>query len=105
MNLFLLFLKALSHTFYKVESRWLDPTPQPPWKRLRVLVFLHHTSLYEWLFVAVAPNHLLKRVANHGLILIPTGGSTQKNNRYEVASRETDIVGISPHLLVHYELP
>jgi hypothetical protein len=68
--LFLLFLKALSHTFYKVESRWLDPTPQPPWKRLRVLVFLHHTSLYEWLFVAVAPNHLLKRVANHGLIPI-----------------------------------
>lgn len=68
--LFLLFLKSVSMTLYRRERRWLSPTPEPPWNDLRVLAFLHHTSLYEWLFVAVAPNHLLKRVANNGLIPI-----------------------------------
>jgi hypothetical protein len=68
--LFLLFLKSISLTFYTRESRWLTPTPEPPWDNLRVLAFLHHTSLFEWLYVSVAPNHLLKRVANHGLIPI-----------------------------------
>ncbi len=68
--LFLLFLKAVSHTLFRHETRWLSPTPEPPWKDLRLVVFLHHTSLYEWLFVAAAPNHLLGSVARRAVIPI-----------------------------------
>lgn len=67
---FLLFLKAVSSTFYRHDTRWITPPPPEPWDDLRVLVFLHHTSLFEWLFVAAAPNHLLKRVATRGLVPI-----------------------------------
>jgi hypothetical protein len=68
--LFLLFLKAVSHTFYRHDTRWVAPPPPPPWDDLRLLAFIHHTSLFEWLFVAAAPNHLLKRIATRGLVPI-----------------------------------
>ncbi len=66
----LLFLKAISMSLYRHDTRWITPPPPEPWDDLRVLVFLHHTSLFEWLFVAAAPNHLLKRVATRGLVPI-----------------------------------
>ena len=68
--LFLLFLKAVSHAFYRHETRWLAAPPPPPWEDLRLLAFMHHTSLFEWLCVAHAPNHLLRRVAQRGVIPI-----------------------------------
>ncbi len=68
--LFLLFLKAVSVTFYRHDTRWITPQPPPPWDDLRLLAFVHHTSLFEWLFVAAAPNHLLKRVAQRGMVPI-----------------------------------
>ena len=67
--LFLLFLKAVSFTLYRHDHRWLNPPPTD-WDDLRVLVFLHHTSLYEWLCIAAAPNPLIKRVADRGVIPI-----------------------------------
>lgn len=68
--LVLLLLKAISLTFYRFDGRWLTPQPPPPWKDLRLIALLNHTSLFEWLFVGVAPNHLLRRIAKQALVPI-----------------------------------
>jgi 1-acyl-sn-glycerol-3-phosphate acyltransferase len=62
------FLKGLTRTVYRHELYWIHREPSPPWNDLRLVAFLNHTSLYEWLFVGLAPNHLLHRVAFHAVI-------------------------------------
>ena len=48
---------------------WIGGRPQgDPWRGIRVLCFLHHTSLFEWLFIAMAPPRFLWRVACHGVV-------------------------------------
>lgn len=90
--LFLLFLKAISHTFYRHDTRWVTPPPPAPWEDLRLLVFLHHTSLFEWLYVAAAPNHLLKRVAQRGVVPI-----AQKTHDRPIVGRFYGV--LAPHMV------
>ncbi len=42
---------------------------------------------------------------NHGLILVPTGGNGQKNNKFSVATRDHATAGIHPQLVVDYTTP
>jgi 1-acyl-sn-glycerol-3-phosphate acyltransferase len=63
-----LFLKLVSRIFYSFDVRWIGDVPEDPWSDLRILAFLNHTSLYEWLFAGSAPNALLRRVATRGHI-------------------------------------
>lgn len=58
-------VKILSWLFYKAEYKWLDPIPENPWKDIRLMVFLNHTSLYEPLFVQVLPFRYLWHLAAH----------------------------------------
>jgi 1-acyl-sn-glycerol-3-phosphate acyltransferase len=64
----LLSLKVVSRIFYRHDVRWIGEVPERPWDNVRILTFLNHTSLYEWLFVGSAPNRLLRRIAVHGHI-------------------------------------
>ena len=64
----LLFLKGISRLFYSHDVRWLGEVPEDPWRDLRIIVFLNHTSLYEWLFAGSVPFKLLRRIANSGYI-------------------------------------
>ena len=74
MRKYLVFLvlgtaRLISKAFFSREMNWVGGTPPgDPWRGIRVLCFLNHTSLFEWLFIAMAPSRFLWRVANHGVV-------------------------------------
>lgn len=65
---FLAILRAIARLGWRREVRWLGTPPADPWRGPRVVCLLHHTSLFEWLFIAVAPSRFLWRIAAHGVI-------------------------------------
>lgn len=66
--LILLAIKSLSRFFYRIDFRWIGDVPEDPWRNIRIVVFLHHTSLFEPVFAGGVPNHFLWRLARHGVI-------------------------------------
>jgi len=61
--------RLFSKIFWSREKTWIGGRPESdPWKGIRVLCFLNHTSLFEWLFIAMAPPRFLWRVACHGVV-------------------------------------
>jgi len=72
---FLWLVKMTSRVFFRVRLEWLRPEADP-WSGLRVLALLNHTSLFEPIFAAVAPNRLLWQIAAHGVI--PIADKTMK---------------------------
>ena len=64
----LLAIKGLSSFFYRVEMTWLGNPPADRWEDHRLVVFLHHTSLYEPVFLAGAPYRFVRRIAFHGVL-------------------------------------
>jgi hypothetical protein len=61
-------IKFLTKLFYRVEMSWLGDPPPDRWKHIRLVAFLHHTSLFEPVFLGGVPNSFVKRVAQHGVI-------------------------------------
>lgn len=59
--LILIFIKVFSKLFFRLKLKWL--TELKTFERIRLVVLLNHTSLYEPLFVAAAPNWFLWRLA------------------------------------------
>lgn len=67
--LFLWSLGLVSRLFWRCRTGWIgEPAPRDIWSRLRVVCFLNHTSLFEWIFVAGPPASFLWRVACHGVV-------------------------------------
>ena len=67
--LFLAFVRMISLLFWRVRARWIGEKPVvETWSRYRVICFLNHTSLFEWIFIAAAPARFLWRVACHGVV-------------------------------------
>lgn len=64
----LLSLKGFSRLFYRHRIRWVGDPPDDPWADLRLVILLHHTSLFEWLFAGSVPNRFLWRTAAHAVI-------------------------------------
>lgn len=69
-------LKGLSRIFYRHDMRWINQVPRNPWRHLRVVAFLNHTSLFELVFIGGVPNEFLWRVARHGVL--PAADKTMK---------------------------
>ncbi len=67
-------VKLWARTIYKVENRWLHPHKEDPWERVRLIIFLNHTSLYEFLFLGAVPWRFIKRLA--GRMLVPAANTT-----------------------------
>lgn len=61
-------LKAFARTFYRIRMEWINDPPPDPWRHLRVVAILNHTSLFEPLFAGGSPNHFLWRLARHGVL-------------------------------------
>ncbi len=57
----LLCIKYFSRLFYHFEIGW--PQNKIKWGKLRLIVFLHHTSLYEFLYLGFLPNHFLRKLS------------------------------------------
>lgn len=72
--LLLSIIKIGTRTFYKVENSWLHKHTEDPWKDVRLMVFLNHTSLFEFLFLGGAPWRLIYRLA--GRVLVPAASTT-----------------------------
>ena len=64
----LLAIKGLARLFYRVEMTWIGDPPPDRWEHLRLLVFLHHTSLWEPVFLGGAPRSFVRQVAFHGVL-------------------------------------
>jgi hypothetical protein len=74
--LVLICAKALGRAFFRIELEWVGAPVADPWSDVRVVALLNHTSLYDWLFVAVPPNRLLRRLARHGVL--PSAAKTMQ---------------------------
>jgi len=64
----LLTLKYLSKIFYRHDFAWVGDVPPDPWKGIRLVAFLNHTSLFEPVFLGGVPNSFVWRIAAHGVI-------------------------------------
>ena len=64
----LLTLKYLSKIFYRHDFAWVGDVPPDPWKGIRLVAFLNHTSLFEPVFLGGVPNSFIWRIAAHGVI-------------------------------------
>lgn len=66
-------VKALSRLFFRFDSGWVAPHGEkarrpPEWDEVRVAILLNHTSLFEPIFLGLAPASFLWAVARHGLL-------------------------------------
>ena len=66
--LVLLTVKVISRIFYRQDMRFVGDVPADPWRRIRVVAFLNHTSLYEPIYAGGAPVGFLWRLARHGVV-------------------------------------
>lgn len=65
-------VKAFSKLFYRLAIRWVGSVPDDPWTGIRLITMLHHTSLYEPIFAAGAPDRLLWEIAKNGVVPVAT---------------------------------
>jgi hypothetical protein len=61
-------IRLLARPFYRVRTAWIGEPPADPWGHLRLVCLLHHTSLYEWLYILGTPRSFVWRVAAHGVV-------------------------------------
>lgn len=86
-------LKVLSRIFYRHDWEWVGTVPPTPWKGLRLVVFLNHTSLFEPVFLGVPPASFIWRLAAHGVV--------------PAADKTTDrpLVGVIFRFIAHQVIP
>jgi hypothetical protein len=89
----LLVLKTLSKIFYRPDFAWVGEVPKDPWKNIRLIAFLNHTSLFEPVFLSGVPNSFIWRLARRGVIPAAT----------KTTSRP--LVGILFKLVAHQVIP
>lgn len=61
-------LKLVCRLFFFPVLRFVGDVPRRPWSRIRLVVFLNHTSLYEPVFVGGVPLRFIWRLARHGVV-------------------------------------
>ena len=91
---FLFALKVLSRLVYRFELTWIRHDPnRDPWSGIRIAAVLHHTSLFDLLFVAALPNRMLWLLARYA---VAPGADV---------TLERPILGPLVHLFVHRMIP
>jgi 1-acyl-sn-glycerol-3-phosphate acyltransferase len=66
--------KSLSTLLYRFETQWLSEERFEVCQQVRLLVLLNHTSLFEPLFLRIAPHQLIWRISQR--LLIPVADTT-----------------------------
>jgi 1-acyl-sn-glycerol-3-phosphate acyltransferase len=54
-------IKFWAKIFYRFEVKWLNS--EPHWKKIRLVIFLNHTSLYEPLYIGLLPFTFIWRLS------------------------------------------
>lgn len=52
-------VKIFSHIFFRAHYRWLSQKPENHWKKVKLIVFMNHTSLFEPIYCQDMPFSLL----------------------------------------------
>jgi hypothetical protein len=60
---FLLAIKYLSKIFYNTNENWNIPKNKIDWDKIKLIVFLNHTSLFEFLYINILPNKFLYKLS------------------------------------------
>ena len=63
----------LTKTFYRLDITW-PPPEKLEWDRVRLIVLLNHTSLFEILYISVLPTHFLRRISK--TLVVPIADKT-----------------------------
>lgn len=84
MRHFLAFLilaavKTFCHLFYRADFKWITPHPKNPWKEVRLIVLLNHTSLFEPLYIRAFSYRYLWYLSQH--LNVP-GADITLNRKY-----------------------
>ena len=61
-------IKYLSKLFYRHDFVWVGHVPPHPWRGIRLVAFLNHTSLFEPVFLGGVPNNFIWCMAAHGVV-------------------------------------
>lgn len=61
-------VKYLSSIFYRFDVKWLSKQSAVNWKEVKLIVFLNHTSLFEPIFIRVAPNSFIWRLSRNLIV-------------------------------------
>lgn len=64
----LLAVKHVSRALYTVREEWVGDVADDPWKDVRLIAVLNHTSLAEGIYLAVVPNRVLRGIARHAVL-------------------------------------
>lgn len=64
----LLCIKYVSRLFFRFDFGWIGQPAGDPWRDIRLVAFLNHTSLFEPIFLGVVPIRFIWRVAAHGVV-------------------------------------
>lgn len=64
----LLAVKYASRLLYSVTQEWVGEVPEDPWRDIRLIAVLNHTSLAEGINLAVVPDRVLRRIARHAVV-------------------------------------
>jgi len=56
-------IKVVSLLFYRSRSKWLTLEGEKKWDKIRLIVFLNHTSLFEPLYMSLVPFNFLFRLS------------------------------------------
>jgi len=64
----LVLVKLVSRIFFRPRLRFAGDVPARPWRRIRIVALLNHTSLYEPIFAGGVPLEFLWRLARHGVV-------------------------------------
>lgn len=64
----LLAVKYASRLLYRVTQEWVGDIPEDPWRDIRLIAVLNHTSLAEGINLAVVPDRVLRRIARHAVV-------------------------------------
>jgi hypothetical protein len=69
-------VKLLCSVFYRYEAKFMCDTEKPPWDDVKLIVLLNHTSLFEPVFVKLAPFKFIWRISKD--IVVPAADVTMK---------------------------
>jgi hypothetical protein len=69
-------LKLATMAFYRFDQQWFSSANKQQWQEVKLIVFLNHTSLFEPLFIRLAPYSFLWRIASN--LVVPGADITMK---------------------------
>lgn len=61
----MLLVKGLAAFFYRFDTQCNLPIEQMDWSKVRLIILLNHTSLFEPLFIRLAPNRFIWLMARY----------------------------------------